>query len=94
MTRIPNCNDELLTLYLYQELTADENHSLEQHLTECASCRAVLAELRSSLAAAIIADRLSHRIPQSPALCLCRPSATWRNPEPSAWGFASRRQPG
>lgn len=36
---------ELLQLSLYGELTADEQRTLEQHLPECAECRADLAEL-------------------------------------------------
>ena len=51
MTRKQTCNDEQLTLYYYKELTADENHSLEQHLAECVTCSASLDELRKSLAA-------------------------------------------
>ena len=51
MTRKQICNDELLTLYHYQELAADESRSFEHHLVECVSCRIALDELRSSLAA-------------------------------------------
>ena len=51
MTHKQICNDEDLTLYHYQELTAAESQSLEQHLAECSTCRAALDELRRSLAA-------------------------------------------
>ncbi len=51
MTDKKICNDELLTLYYYQEIGVSESHALEQHLLSCAPCRAALDELGASLAA-------------------------------------------
>ena len=44
------CQEELLPLYLYRELTAADSRALEDHLAGCADCRAALAELEHALA--------------------------------------------
>ncbi len=51
MTDQQNCNEELLTLYHYAELSEQEARELEQHLLDCEACRISLDEIAASLAA-------------------------------------------
>lgn len=44
------CNEDLLTLYYYQELDEEQSQLVDSHLQECAACRQALTEIQSSLA--------------------------------------------
>jgi len=44
-----DCQPELLTLYHYDELQAEERQGLEVHLAACPACRKELEELESAL---------------------------------------------
>lgn len=45
------CNEELLTLYHYGELSGTETRNLELHLQDCSACQENLKELQKGLAA-------------------------------------------
>ncbi len=65
------CNElqENLTLYLYEELTADQRPACDAHLADCASCRAALEELRG--VHGLLRERLVHQPPPE-LLVQCR----------------------
>lgn len=50
MTEQQRCNQELLTLYHYRELPAEQAAAVTAHLQGCAACRKALAELQQLLA--------------------------------------------
>jgi anti-sigma factor RsiW len=45
MPHIPHINEEQISAYIDGQLPADENRSIEIHIQECTSCRAVHDEL-------------------------------------------------
>jgi predicted anti-sigma-YlaC factor YlaD len=50
MNKTKGCNSELLTLYHYRELNADETRAIEDHLAQCPACRAELQNIEGALA--------------------------------------------
>jgi anti-sigma factor RsiW len=50
MNKTNECNSELLTLYHYRELNAEQTREILAHLSHCSKCRAELQKIEAALA--------------------------------------------